>query len=362
MSEKPLSITITPATILSTVGIGLLLWLLFFLKDLVLIILTAVVLASAVEPGVAWFMKRRLHRVVSVALVYILALGSFFGIAYLFFPPLIQEMRGFVALLPQYLDTFNVNNLLSHGFAGLGDQAAAMPAETSGGTSSITNLLFEFQNIFTATGEGAFRALSGVFGGVVSFILIVVLSFYFAVEETGVDDFIRLAVPVKHQEYALNLWKRSHHKIGLWMQGQLLLSLIMAVFVFLWLTIMGVPYALVLAFVAGLAELIPIFGPIIAGAAAVAVALSATSLTTTLFVLGGFLVLHQLEAHLIYPLVVKKVVGVPPLLVILALVAGAQLAGFLGILLSVPLAAALQEFVNDVQKSKARQLARLNEK
>jgi predicted PurR-regulated permease PerM len=361
MSDKPLSVHITPGTILSAVGIGLLLWLLFFLKDLVLIILTAIVLASAVEPGVAWFMKYRLHRVVSVSLVYILALGSFFGIAYLFFPPLIEEMRGFVALLPHYLDTFNVNSLLSQGFTGLGDQVTAMPSAPAG-TSSITNLLFEFQNIFTATGEGAFRALSGIFGGVISFILIIVLSFYFAVQETGVDDFLRIAVPVKHQEYALNLWKRSHHKIGLWMQGQLLLSLIMGVFVFLWLTIMGVPYALVLAFVAALAELIPIFGPIIAGAAAVAVALSAVSFSTTLFVLGGFLVLHQLEAHLIYPLVVKKVVGVPPLLVILALVAGAQLAGFLGILLSVPLAAALQEFVSDVQKSKARELARLKDK
>ena len=356
MEQRPIAVHITSGTILSAVGICLLLWLLFFLKDLALIILTAVVLASAVEPGVAWFMKHRLPRVVSVALIYILSLGSLFGVAYLFFPPLIQEMRGLVSFLPQYLNSFSIGDLLSQGFTSLQNGAASAP-----GPSSITNSLFELQSIFTATGEGAFRALSGVFGGVISFILIIVLSFYFAVQETGVDDFLRIAVPVKHQEYAFNLWKRSHHKIGLWMQGQLLLSLIMGVFVFLWLTIMGVPYALVLAFVAALAELIPIFGPIIAGTAAVAVALSSTSFTTTLFVGGGFLILHQLEAHLIYPLVVKKVVGVPPLLVILALIAGAQLAGFLGILLSVPLAAALQEFVSDVEKSKKHALARMKE-
>ncbi len=355
MEHRPLTINITAGTILTALGIGLLVWLLFFLKDLVLIVLTAVVLSSAVEPGVAWFMKRKMRRIFAVGLVYVLSLGTLFGIAYLFFPPLLEELRGFVTLLPQYLNSFSINDLLSHGFVGITPEVSSTPASAS----SITSSIFQLQNIFTATGEGAFRALSGVFGGVVSFILIVVLSFYFAVEETGVDDFLRIAVPVKHQEYALHLWKRSHHKIGLWMQGQLLLSCIMGIFVFLWLTVLGVPYSLVLAFVAGFAELIPFFGPIIAGVTAVAVAFSAVSFSTVIFVGVGFLILHQVESHLIYPLVVKKVVGVPPLLVILALIAGAQLAGFLGILLSVPLAAALQEFVTDVQKSKARELAEL---
>ncbi|MBI3573913.1 AI-2E family transporter, partial [Candidatus Kaiserbacteria bacterium] len=138
---------------------------------------------------------------------------------------------------------------------------------------------------------------------------------------------------------------------------------IMGIFAFLWLTILAVPFSLVLAFVAAIAELIPVFGPIMAGIAAVAVAASSSASTSTvLLVAGGFLVLHELEANLIYPLVVKKVVGVAPLLVILALIAGAQLAGFLGILLSVPVAAALQEFVSDVQRNKERELARMKEK
>lgn len=352
MEQKPLNIHITPGSILTATGIGLLIWLLFFLKDLVLIILTAVVLASAIEPGVQWFMKQRMPRVLAVSAVYFISLGSFFGVAYLLFPPLLQEMRGFVTLIPQYLHSFSINDLLTQGFAGLPKSAAQTSA-------SLTDSIFQLQNIFTATGEGAFRALSGIFGGVVSFLLIVVLSFYFAVQETDVDDFIHIVIPVRHQDYARNLWHRSRHKIGLWMQGQLILSFIMGVFAFLWLTIVGVPYALVLAFVVALAELIPIFGPLLAGAAAVAVAFSSGGVNAALLVGGGFLVLQQLESHLIYPLVVKKVVGVPPLLVILALIAGAQLAGFLGILLSVPLAAALQEFVNDIQKSKTRELAKL---
>lgn len=355
MAERgPITISITPGTILSAVGIGLLVWLLFYLKNLVLIVLTAIVLSSAVEPGVQWFIRRKFHRILAVASVYVLMFGILFSVAYVFFPPLLKETRGFVSSLPQYLNSFSIDDLLSHGFA---------PANTASVTtpSSITDSLFQLQNIFTATGQGAFRALSGVFGGVFSFILIVVLSFYFAIQETGVDDFLTIVVPTKHQTYAMSLWKRSHQKIGLWIQGQLVLSCIMGIFAFLWLTILGVQFSLVLAFVAAFAELIPIFGPIIAGVASVAVAISTGSTSTALLVAGGYLILHQLESNLIYPLVVKKVLGIPPLLVILALIAGVQLAGFLGVLLSVPLAAALQEFVGDVQKSKARELSRMNE-
>ena len=72
------------------------------------------------------------------------------------------------------------------------------------------------------------------------------------------------------------------------------------------------------------------------------------------------MIIQQFENHLIYPLVVKKVVGVPPLLVIIALIIGAKLAGFLGIILSVPAAAALQELVKDIQKDKEKKLAKVD--
>jgi predicted PurR-regulated permease PerM len=136
------------------------------------------------------------------------------------------------------------------------------------------------------------------------------------------------------------------------MQGQLLLSLIVAVLVYLGLTILGVPYAFLLAIGAGVLELIPVFGSILAAIPAIAIAFVNGGTTLLLLVAGLYLIVNQFQSNLIYPLVVKKVVGVPPLLVILSLIIGMQLAGFLGIILSVPVAAALQEFVTDVQKEK----------
>lgn len=353
MADKaPLSISITTGTVVSIFAIGLGVWLLFYLKDLVLVILSAVVLASAVEPGVQYFMRYRAPRVLAVALVYLLIFGTIFGLAYAFFPPLLQETAGFTSSLPEYLETLNVDDILN-------SPIAESAREVVGGVPTFQQYISQVQSVFTATSAGAFKALAGIFGGVVSLVLIIVLSIYFAVQETGIDDFLRVVVPVEHQKYAVDLWKRSHHKIGLWMQGQLLLSLIAGVLTYLWLTILGVPYSFLLAVFAAVTELIPVFGTYIAAAPALAIGYTVGGIPMLLAVVGGFIVINQLQSNLIYPLVVKKVVGVPPLLVIIAFIAGGQIAGFLGVLLSVPFAAAIAEFVGDIQRAKERELERM---
>lgn len=344
--ERPLSIHITPSSIVAAVAIILGVWLVFYLKDLFLIVLTAIVIASSIEPAVLWFMRHKMIRAAAVSLVYIIIFGFLFGFAYVLFPPLIDETSGFVGTLPQYVSSFKLDALVSNQFITTTKEVVSVD------TSSLSQTLSQFRDIFTSTGEGAFRAVAGVFGGVFSFFLIVLLSFYFAVQETGIDDFIRVISPIRHQKYAISLWRRSQVKIGLWMQGQLLLSLIVAVLVYLWLSILGVPYALLLAIFAAIAELVPVFGSIAAAIPSILVAGTVGGLPLALLAGGGYLVINQIQGNLIYPLVVKRIVGVPPLLVILALIAGAQLAGFLGILLSVPLAAALQEFISDVEKTK----------
>ena len=344
-NKGPVQITVTPSSVVYAVVIVLIVWLLFFLKHLVLIVLTAIVLASVIEPAVGWFIKRRIIRPVAVALVYLTIFGVLFGVAYLMLPPVLQESSGFLASLPNYLNRLNMTDLISN------DLILATQRVVAGGPS-LANTLFDLQQAFTSTGEGAFRAVSGVFGGFFSFFLILLLSVYFAVQETGIDDFLRIVVPVKHEAYAISLWRRSQKKIGRWMQGQLLLSLLIAILVYLWLTILGVPYALLIAVFAAIAELVPVFGSIVGAVPAVVVSYTAGGLPLMALALGGYAVINQLQAHLIYPLVVKKVIGIPPLLVILALIAGAQLAGFLGVILSVPVAAALQELVSDLDKHK----------
>ena len=144
------------------------------------------------------------------------------------------------------------------------------------------------------------------------------------------------------------------------MQGQLFLGFFIGALVFLGLSVLGVRHALFLAVLAATFELIPLFGPKIAAVPAVLIAfLESTPLG--LIVLGLYLIIDQFESHLIYPLVVRKVVGIQPIMVILALIIGGKLAGFLGIILAVPLTTVLLEMLNDFEKGKAAEQVRAHE-
>ena len=143
------------------------------------------------------------------------------------------------------------------------------------------------------------------------------------------------------------------------MQGQLVLAVLVGILLYLGLLIIGVQYALLLAVVAAVFELIPVFGQYLAAVPAIVIGFTTGGVTTGLVVTGLYLIVQQFEAHLIYPVVVKKVVGVPPILVILSMLIGFKLAGFLGALLAVPIATAIQEFISDVDSEKRRSLARL---
>lgn len=335
-------IAISTGTVIRIVVVLAAVYAVWQLSTLVLLLLSAIVIASAVEPGVEFFMKYKAPRPLAVVSVYALVLAVLATLVWFFVPPLLDETLALLVVLPQYVS--QVSNL------------SALPflQNTPVGPSLVENVI-ALQNAFANTGAGVLKVLSSIFGGVFYLLLTLVVSIYFSFQETGVDDFLRLVTPARHRPYVLSLWKRSHKKIGLWMQGQLLLSIIITVLLFLGLSLLGVEYALLLAIFAGVMELIPVFGSFVAAVPGIIVALVTGDITLALMVAGLYLVVNQFQAHLIYPLVVKKIVGVAPILVIIALIAGGQLAGFLGVLLSVPIAAAIQEFVNDVQKRQAQE-------
>ncbi len=338
-------ISISSGTIFRIALIGLLFWLLYFFRDLVLVLLTAVVIASSIEPLTRWFMKYRIPRVLAVIILYLSVAIFLFGIFYFFLPPLLGNIDELLNTLPQYVENLALENPFE------GDLFGQVGSMDSQSTFSLKDAVTGLRDTLFGVSGGVFQSLSIIFGGLFSFMLIIVLSFYLAVQEKGIENFLRLITPAKHEKYIVSLWERSQKKIGLWMQGQLLLGVFIGILVYLGLTILGVPYAFLLAVLSAFFELIPVFGPILAAIPAVAIGFF-DSVTLGLMVLGFYVIIQQFENHLIYPLVVRKVVGISPIMVIIALVVGAKLAGFLGILLAVPVAAALMEFADDVQKGK----------
>lgn len=350
--ETPRYISVSTGTFVRLIAVGAAAYALWILKDLALLVITAVVIASALEPGIEFFMRYKLPRILSVLLMYLAVFGTLFSIVYFMLPPILSDTQNFLTSLPAYLETVE----LPAGLSGM-TQTPFFSADTGGTAASIIETLFTYRSAVAEGSEGAIQLVSAFFGGVFALMLVIVLSFYFAIQETGVEQFLRFVTPQKHEEYVVGLWGRAKKKIGLWMQGQLILSLIVGVIVYLGLVLLGVPYALLLAVIAALFDLIPIFGSLIAGILGVIISFSFGGLPLAFMVAGLYLIVNQLEAHLIYPLVVNKVVGIPPLLVILALIAGGALAGFLGVLLAVPLAAALREFLDDVDRGKRSRAA-----
>ncbi len=346
MEGRQFSISITAGTVFKTILILAVAWLLFELRALVLNLLAAVVIASAIEPGVRGLRRFRVPRVLGVIIVYLLLFSVFFTIFYFFFPLVLEDFATFIAMLPSYIDAATR--------AGALDSYAQLFGLPAPSLASANDILSSIRGAFDVGGtfSNAFTAIGAIFGGFFSFFLIVIFSFYFAVIETGVDDFLRIIIPKRHQGYALDLWKRSQTKIGLWMQGQLILGVLMGVLIFLGLSILQVPNALFLALIAAVFEIIPVFGPTLAAVPAVLVAFAAGGPTLGFMTIGLYVIAQQFENHLIYPNVVTRIVGVPPLLVILALIAGGQLAGFLGVILAVPIAAIIQELAKDIESGR----------
>lgn len=346
--DKEIRVSITSGTVFTTLLIIAGVYLFWILRDLALLVLTAIIIASAIEPGVAFFIRYKVPRFISALLLYVLVFGAIFAILFFFFPPIIADAANFLSAMPRYLDTINITTPLTD----ITNSVSAVTSQSQ--TQSYVQTLISLQSLFTSSSGSVLQLLITFFGGIFSLVLVIVLSFYFALQDTGVDDFIRLVMPVKYEEYYVDLWKRSQKKIGLWMQGQILLSVIVGILVYLGLLIIGVPYALLLAVFTAMVEIIPVFGSIIAGVVAVIVGYSDGGVAIAAIVAGLYIVVNQFESNLIYPLIVKKIVGIPPLLVIVALIAGYTLAGFLGAILSVPVSAVLLEFINDFDKRKRR--------
>lgn len=354
--EGPFShtrISISAGTVAKIISVVLLFALAFYLRDVLLVVIASVVIASSIEPMVKWFMSKRFPRTIAVLIIYICTALIFVGAFYFLIVPLFAELQAFTSSLPNYIGLLSNTPLIQTASSGFGSSVTGIISNLP-----ISEIAARANSILTALSQNAFTTASVVLGGLLNFVLITVLSFYLSVQSGGITNFLKTITPSLHRKYIVELWGRAEQKIGLWLQGQLLLGVIVAVLTYLGLTLLGVKHALLLAFVAGVFEIIPLFGPILAAIPAVIFAFNSGGFGPSLLVVGFYLIIQQFESQLIYPLVVKKVIGVPPIISIIALVVGAKLAGFLGLILAVPIATILMEFFNDLERDRFADEAR----
>lgn len=150
----------------------------------------------------------------------------------------------------------------------------------------------------------------------------------------------------------MNLANRMQSKIGLWLRGQLILSFIIFLLIYVALSILGVKYALILALVAGMTEFVPYLGPILAAVPAIILVFAQSGFVMALFVAIIYYLVQLIENNIIVPKVMQKVVGLNPIVSIAVLMIGFNLGGVVGAILSIPVATAVSVFVKDVFDNK----------
>lgn len=339
-TPKISQIDITYQSLIRVVIVGVIVVLFFYLRQIIAALLFAVVVASAIEPGVRWLQRYRVPRILAVLMIYLVAISVLAGAIYLVVPALADEFSAFLDSFPRY-QRILIRELRSF------QDLPFFSLFSEDAESIILNPPFDLRT----AGSSALDVIFSVFGGIFSAVILVVVSFYLASQEKGIEYFLRMVTPLRDEEYVLDLWSRSQAKIGQWLRGQILLGLIVGVLVFLALTLLGIRYALSLAILAAIFELIPVIGPILSAVPAVFFGfLSSPFLGLTVAVV--YTIIQQTESHLIVPLVMRRTVGLNPLIVVIALLVGATLGGILGMFLAVPIAAIVVELLMDIDRKK----------
>jgi len=349
MSEKTNTthISISLGTIIRFFLVALAFFLFWDLREIVLVVLTAIIISSFVESGIPYFKKLKINRVFAVVILYIFTILMLALIFYLFAPLLITEIYNFSVFLSSYVPNSPIINYFSNdAFGGAKDIVNNLSHSLS-----LTTLVTTSNSFISNLSGGFFQVLSAAFGSIFNVVLIIIISFYLSIEENGVENFLRIVLPIEHEEYAVDLWRRSRRKIALWMKGQMLLGVLIAILTYLMLSLLGIEYALLLALIAGAMELIP-YGILIALIPAVYFSYLSGGTGSAIAVALAYIILHQFEVFLFSPLVIRNVVGISPLVVIIAAIIGFKLGGFWGLVLAIPVSVFVMEFLGDIEKRK----------
>lgn len=324
--------------IFRVVGVLLALAFLWVVRDIVVIILLSLVLASAMEPMVDYLNRHRIPRSVSVLGAYFIVIAVVVLIVSLMSPLVIDQFKVLSQNLPQYAVEIEARYPNLTALFGGADIGSVIQTLFSGGGGA----------------DALFNRTVGFFNGVFAVISVLVISFYLVAADRGMKHFIRDLVPSAQQTVVMNLIEKVQHKMGLWVVGQLILSVFIFLLTYLGLTILGVKYALFLALLAGLLEIVPYVGPFLAAIPAVFFALiQSPALVIGVIVL--YIIIQKTEGYVLVPKVMEKTVGTSPLVVLLALLVGFKLAGVLGLLLAVPLAGAITVVIAELFQEKPGQ-------
>lgn len=315
-------IEISSRTIIFAVFFILLLKFLWLIHDVISSLFIAFIIMSALKPYVSFLEKNKIPRFLAAFLVYMIFLTLFFLMLSLILPPLVTESTLLFRTLPSIVQRFapNVMSLLN--------------------LDSIFQYLPNIANQF-------FDIVRGIFSNAVFFITTLFFGFYFLVEENVIRKIISRFFSEEKAKTALVVFDKAEKRLNAWFWGEIALMTLVGLMTFIGLNLIGIRYALALAVLAGLLEAVPNLGPTISSIPAILLGF-ATSPVMGFAALALYFIVQQLENNLIVPVVMKKAVGLNPIITLVALLVGGKTGGVLGVLLAIPITVFLETVLIEI--------------
>lgn len=284
------------------------------IREVLISVFWAYILATVFSPLVNWLEARNIHRGASVVSIYL----SFLTLLVLLIIPITGQISSEFVIFNQHLPDY-IQNL----------------NETFNFALQSGDLVNSLRTNSQLVGEGALELGRKLFGSIFSVLATIVISAYFLLDKRKIErEFISL-FSASEQDHVQKVLQNIETKMGAWLSGQVFLSFVVGLATLICLTILGVPFAIPLAVLAGILEAIPMIGPIISAVPAILIGLT-VSPTTALLTAGVYILVQQLENHLLVPKIMQKVLGLNPLLIILGVTTGGKLLGVSGALMAIP--------------------------
>jgi predicted PurR-regulated permease PerM len=302
-------------------------------RTVLILIGLALFIAIGLEPAVSWLVRHGLRRWAAVVLVFLVMIAAVGGFLAAAIPVVVGQATTFAQHVPQYLATLQDHNSLIGRLNTKFDIQQRLQQLLSGQTSGVLNGVV-----------GAGEAVLGVVGDA---LVVIVLTIYFVADLPRIREGLYRLVPHSRRPRVILLGDEIFAKVGGYVLGNLLISVIAGLLTFIWLEIFGVPYALLLAILVAVLDLVPVVGSTVAGILVALVALT-VSLPVALATIGFFVLYRFAEDYILVPKIIGGVLKVPALITVVAVLLGGVLLGIIGALVAIPVAAALLLILREV--------------
>jgi predicted PurR-regulated permease PerM len=334
MSTEIEKVDVTWSAIFKFFFVFVLFYFIFLTREVLIWTLLALVISILFNPLLEILEKKKIPRAFAGFIVYFGFLFIAFLLLYFLIPPIINEVQSFSAniykyfeALPKILNNFGID------------------------LKNISSFALSIKDELIGVSSGILGFVVSIFGSVFAGITIFALALFLSIEKEDIFKLIKSATPKKWEEDVLAIWERSQEKVSSWFASRVMCSIGISILTFLACVILNIKFAITLALLAGLLNIIPFFGPLIAAILIITVAMF-DSVNKALLAAIASIIIQQVEHNIFTPIFTKKMVGIPTFLVLFSILIGGKLMGIVGALLAIPLVGIFYETIRSYFLSK----------